>query len=258
VNRTIVIALAGIAVCASYLVVILGIAPERSSGPLAFASVAIPGIVTGVVMASYVIWETRNARGARDQSSELSAQLVRKELEIGRLSTVDEMTGLYSRRAFDDLLRIEVDRFKRHKRPASLLLVAIDDHSASGEPVGRLNKGLLLAELSSIAKDVLRTTDLGCRYTNESLGYLLAETDAAQADLVAGKLRAAVEAHEFAADDGRVGGFSVGQGIAVLSSAVSSAVELTRAAERALADARSEGGGKVQIVELPESESEAA
>ena len=197
VNRALVIVCAAGLVGASYLIVLLGIAPDTTVGPEAFASIAIPGVVTGIVMAGYFLWESRNARNAKMRTEELSAQLVRKEIEIGRLSTVDELTGLYARREFDEIIRLEFERYRRHQREMSLLILEIDDIAELGEHVGSLGKGFLLAEVSAILKHALRTIDLGCRYTNDSLAMLLPETDAAKARIVAGKVQAAVSQHEF-------------------------------------------------------------
>jgi diguanylate cyclase (GGDEF)-like protein len=256
VNRLLVIGIGSVAVCASYLAVAFGLAPDTSVGPLAFASIALPGAVTGVVMAWYVIWETRNVHRATDRSSELSAQLVRREIEIGRLATVDELTGLYTRRAFDDLVKIELARYKRHGHAASLLILEIDD-DGTGDTAGQLSRGLLLAEVSGILKYALRSIDLGCRYTNDSLAVLLAETDAAQARVVAEKVQRAVATQEFRGAQRYDGSpnirLSVSQGIAVLGPAATSHLDLTRAAERALIEARTAGRGELRVVEAAAS-----
>jgi two-component system cell cycle response regulator len=251
-NRALVVTGAGIAVLASYLVVILGIAPDTSVGPLAFASIAVPGIVTGLVMAAYVMWETRNALEARQHSNELSAQLMRREIEIGRLSTVDEQTGLYTRREFDQLLRLEIERFRRHRHTAAVLLLQIDDVTRQGASVGHLSKGLLLAELSDILKRVLRSIDLGCRYSHDAVGLLLPETDVDQALVVAGKVQAAVSEHGFlgqAGDSQTRLHLTVSQGIAVVGPWATSESDVLHAAEQALMDARTAGTDQVNVVE---------
>lgn len=249
-NRTLVLAGSGILVCASYLAVIFGIAPDTTVGPLVFASIALPGVVTGLVMAFYVIWETRNAREAASKTNELSAQLIRKEIEIGRLSTVDELTGLYTRREFDEMIRLEFERFRRHKRESSFLILEIDDIAELSDHLGQLGKGFLLAEVSTIIKHALRNIDLGCRYTNDTLAVLLPETDAAQARIVAGKIRAAVSKREFLGQhqDGKLK-LTVSQGIAVAGPAAKSHVDLMRAAEQALAEARAAGYDQVKVAE---------
>ncbi len=250
VNRAIIIASACSIVTASYLAVMFGIAPNTTVGPVAFASIAIPGLVTGIVMAGYIIWETRNARYANARSEELGAQLIRKEIEIGRLSTVDELTGLYSRREFDEMIRLEFERYRRHKREMSFLILEIDEIAELGEHVGSLGKGFLLAEVSAILKHALRTIDIGCRYTNESLAMLLPETDAAKARIVAGKVQSAVSQHEFLGQrrDGKLK-LTVSQGIAVVSSQLRSHTELMKTAEQALYEARAAGFDQVKIVE---------
>jgi diguanylate cyclase len=251
VNRAVVIVCAVVVVSASYLAVIFGIAPETTVGPLAFASIAIPGVVTGAVMAGYILWETRNARDAKQRTDELSALLIRKEIEIGRLATVDELTGLYARREFDEMLRLEFERYRRHKRQMSLLILEIDDIAELGEHVGSLGKGFLLAEVSAILKHALRTIDLGCRYTNDSLAMLLPETDAAKAAIVAGKIQAAVAQHEFLGqrDDGKLK-LTVSQGVAVAGPAFATHTELMKAAEQALYEARARGFDQAQILEV--------
>jgi diguanylate cyclase (GGDEF)-like protein len=258
VNRALIIVCGGAIVLGSYLAVIFGIAPDTTVGPVAFASIAIPGIVTGVVMAAYVIWETRNARDAKHRTEELSAQLVRKEIEIGRLSTVDELTGLYSRREFDEMIRLEFERYRRHKREMSFLILEIDEIAELGEHLGSLGKGFLLAEVSAILKHALRTIDLGCRYTNDSLAMLLPETDAAKARIVAGKIQAAVSQHEFLGQrqDGALR-LTVSQGIAVAGTALKSHVDMMKSAEQALYEARAAGFDQVKIVEAAEPAADA-
>jgi diguanylate cyclase (GGDEF)-like protein len=249
-NRALVILSAGAIVGASYLVVAFGIAPETTAGPVAFASIAIPGIVTGLVMAGYIGWETRNARAAKLRNDELSAMLVRKEIEIGRLATVDELTGLYSRREFDEIVRVEYERFRRHQRPVALLLLEIDEIAELGEHVGSLGKGFLLAEVSAILKHALRTIDIGCRYTNDSLAMLLPDTDGAKAKVVAERVRAAAAEHEFLGqhEKGKLR-LTVSQGIAVAGPGTSAHTNLLRAAERALYEARAAGFDQVKLVE---------
>lgn len=245
-NRTLILAGSGILVCASYLAVIFGMSPDATVGPLVFASIALPGIV----MALYVIWETRNARHATTTTGELSAQLIRKEIEIGRLSTVDELTGLYTRREFDEMIRLEFERFRRHKRESSFLILEIDDIAELSDHLGQLGKGFLLAEVSAIIKHALRNIDLGCRYTNDTLAVLLPETNAAQARIVAGKIQAAVSKREFLGQrqDGKLK-LTVSQGIAVAGPAAKSHVDLMRAAEQALAEARASGYDQVKVAQ---------
>jgi diguanylate cyclase (GGDEF)-like protein len=238
----------GAAVCASFMAVAVGVAPDSNIGPLKLAGIALPGIVTGAFMVAYISWETRNVKAAEVEAAEAKAQLVRKEIEIGRLSTVDELTGLATRREFDEDIRLEFTRFKRHGRQLSMLLVEIDDIQELGEHVGSLSKGYLLSELSNVVRHQLRASDIGGRYGPETLALLLPETGEEQAKVVADKVRAAVTAHSFL---GQIGGervrLTVSQGVAVATADIASAEDFGRAAETALYEARSGGFDQIAV-----------
>ncbi|HEY8172780.1 MAG TPA: diguanylate cyclase, partial [Dehalococcoidia bacterium] len=174
-KRVIFLAAAGAAVFASYIAALAGPAHQVAGGETA-ASIALPGLMTALVMLAYGVWETRNFRRMKGVADELSAQLMRKEIEIGRLATVDELTGLYTRREFDRKLELEFARSKRHAHALSLILIEVDDITTLGESVGSLSKGYLMSEVSAILRGTLRANDTGCRYTNEVLALLLPET----------------------------------------------------------------------------------
>jgi diguanylate cyclase (GGDEF)-like protein len=221
------------------------------------ASIALPGLVAGFVLTAYIAWEVRNVREAEGRASELSAQLMRREIEIGRMATVDELTGLATRREFDESIRLECSRTQRHRRELSLILLEIDDIAELGENVGKLSKGYLLSEVSGILRDLLRTNDLGARYTNDCLALLLPETAEKQAAVVAAKIRASVAAHQFLGQLGdKAVSLTVSQGIACLASAVDGADALMRAAEQALCEARADGFGQVHVYQPPQHEEE--
>jgi len=260
VKRAIFLLAGGAAVFASYLTVLFGVAPDGSIGGLKIASIILPGIVTAAVLVAWIVWDTRNLRRANERAEELSAQLVRKEIEIGRLATVDELTGLYTRREFDEMIRLEFERRRRHGREFALLLLEIDDIAELGEHVGALNKGFLIAEVSAILKHILRTNDLGCRYTHDSLAMLLPETNETQARVVAEKVRLAVGRHDFLqqVDRMKTVRVTVCQGIALASPAMESHIDLVKAAEQALAEARAAGFDQVRIVRGEASRSQDA
>ena len=56
--------------------------------------VGLPVGATWILMAAYLV---RSAWNSSSHAKELSAQLMRREIELGRTSTVDELTGLATR-----------------------------------------------------------------------------------------------------------------------------------------------------------------
>jgi diguanylate cyclase (GGDEF)-like protein len=219
--------------------------PDGSADPQTLAGIVVPAAAVWLMMAFYIIKQHR--RGATT-AKDLGAQLMRREIELGRTSTVDELTGLATRREFDAMVRLEYGRFQRHGHPTSLLMVEIDDIGELGEQLGPITKGLAVSELASILKQTLRTIDLGCRFTDSSLAMLLLETTGEQSSVVTDRIRAAVEAHTFLShrSDGRYK-LTVSQGVAQLDGGMASHVDFVRAAEQALAEARTIGRDQVNI-----------
>jgi diguanylate cyclase (GGDEF)-like protein len=250
VKRAIFLGLGFCAVLVSYMAAIFGVAPDASVGPAKIASIVLPGIVSAAVLAAYAIWEGRNVHRAQSRADELSAQLVRKEIEIGRLATVDELTGLYTRREFEEMIRLEFERRRRHKRELTLLLLEIDDLAELGEHVGKLGKSYLLSEVAAALRQELRTIDLGCRYTADSLAMLLPETNRTQAFVVAEKLRKRVGRQHFLEEMQQVGvQLTISMGIATVDERMRSHQDLMRAAEQSLYEAKSAGFSQVRAYE---------
>jgi len=250
VKRAIFLGVVAGSLVGSYTVLIFGFASDLAIGPVTNAAVAFTGLSAGLALAAYVTWETRNAHQARDLTESLNAQLVRKEIEIGRLATVDELTGLYTRREFEEVVRLEIARARRHHRPLALLLIEVDDIAELGEHVGSLSKGYLLSEISAVLKRLLRANDSGARYTNDSLAMLLPETGGDQAALVAEKVSSAIAGHQFLGhvqqDAMRV---TVSQGAAVLDRTMDGPPDLMKCAENALCEARARGFQQVFVHE---------
>jgi diguanylate cyclase (GGDEF)-like protein len=251
-KRALILLACGVAVFLSYAVVMVADAPDARVGPVTLAAIVLPGIVTGVVMLAYVSWETRNVRDARAQADELSAQLVRKEIEIGRLSTVDELTGLFTRREFDDMVSTEFERARRHSRELALLILEIDQLESVGEQVGAIRRGYLLAEIAGVLRHSLRASDVGCRFNSDSLVMILPETGGEQAMAVARKVREQVSGREFlTAIHQTAVRITVCQGIAVTLPGMATVGDLIKAGEDALREARIAGPGEIRIAPAP-------
>jgi diguanylate cyclase (GGDEF)-like protein len=234
----------------SYMAVIFDLAPTEGVGPVTVASIALPALVSGLVITAWIAIEARRERETAGLMGDLHAQLARKEIEISRLASIDELTGLYTRRYFDDTIRLEFKRSERHQRPLTLLLLEVDDIAELGEQMGQMNKGYLLSEVGAVLRTMLRINDAGCRYSTDALAVLMPETDAAQARMVAEKINGLIAAHGFMGrrKDGGLT-ITVSQGAAVVpSAAISGHVEMLRAAEGALARAKSNGFGEIHVV----------
>lgn len=245
VRRVAFLSTAALAVFLSYAAVTAGVAPDARVGSVVIAAIAFPGLITGFVMVAYVAWETHNVREASLRAEELSTQLMRKEIELGRMSSVDELTRLSSRKEFDNSLRMEFERRLRYGRELSLLMLEVDLAGRLGDATV---KTYLLSQVASIFRSILRVNDIGGRYNAERLALLLPETDDIRAQLVADKIRTAVAGHELLGLPGegerRV---TVWIGIAVADDEFTSPGQFASAAETALEEAIAGGYNQVRV-----------
>lgn len=186
------------AIAASYAAATFGIADGAGFDPPTLARIAFPALVSALVVILY-FYDRARLRSSQGTVNDLNAQLIRKEIEIDHLSAIDELTGLTTRRAFDESLREEYERSARHERSLALMLLEIDDLATIGERIGRLGKGFLLSEIAGMLHNTVRVNDLAARFSDDTLALLLPETTEQQARVLGEKLRAQVRANTFLA-----------------------------------------------------------
>ncbi|MBI5507946.1 MAG: GGDEF domain-containing protein [Deltaproteobacteria bacterium] len=109
--------------------------------------------------------------------------------EIYRLATVDPLTGVHNRRAFNEVLERELSRARRHKTCMALALIDVDNfkrvNDTHGHPVG----DDVLRELAWRVRSSLRREDFLARYGGEEFVLVLPDTDAVGARSVSEKVR---------------------------------------------------------------------
>jgi diguanylate cyclase (GGDEF)-like protein len=247
VKRFAFLAVGGISVGLSSLAVLFGLGEDPTFNATTVASIALPALVAGFVLTAYIAWDIRQEKDVEGTVKELSTQLVRKEIQIDRLSTLDELTGLLTRKQMVENLDIEWKRALRFGRTLALLLIQIDDPETAWST--KLSKNYLLSEVGSILRANVRAHDVACRYDSERLAVLLPETNGTQACVVAGKIRSQLTTHEFFGRRfGAALGLTLSQGIVVGPSTDLDAPDaLLKAAESALLDARAGGNDQVRL-----------
>lgn len=112
---------------------------------------------------------------------------------LQRLASTDDLTGAYNRRRFVQLVEDEIDRGERYDHPFSLLMLDLDHFKGVNDEHGHLAGDALLQEFTAQAKSLLRGTDRFGRMGGEEFGILLPETDLAEAETMAERVRIATE-----------------------------------------------------------------
>ena len=110
-----------------------------------------------------------------------------------KLSTTDELTGLYSYRYFQDALERETKLAEKNRSTLSLLLLDVDRFKAFNDNFGHKVGDLVLQEISVVLQKSLRDTDVSARYGGEEMAVILRDTPKETAIVIAERIRKSIE-----------------------------------------------------------------
>ena len=128
---------------------------------------------------------------ALDQRTE---ELTLAEQELIRKTPGDPVTGLPTQQTFQEFLEHEWRRAARARTPVSLLLLELDHFKAYDERLGSSEGEACMKSVAAALKPIPhRPGDLLARYGHGRFGVILGSTDAAGAQIIAERLRQAVE-----------------------------------------------------------------
>ncbi len=184
-------------------------------------------------------------------------KMLEQRMEL--LSRSDPLTGMLNRRSFDESLAAQLAHARRYKRSGALLIADLDRFKQINDEYGHTAGDEALRIVSRVFAENLRETDtvgrdeggLVARLGGDEFALLLPETDAAGAEVVAGRLVSAI-----AAEPLEIGGKPVQMGISVGAATFGegdfpTAEELLAAADRAMYVVKAAGGGGASIESRP-------
>jgi diguanylate cyclase (GGDEF)-like protein len=114
----------------------------------------------------------------------------------------DYLTNLANRKAFDEQLRIEQERARRHSRPLSLLMVDVDNFKAVNDSLGHEWGDDVLRMIARTIATTIRQTDFAARYGGEEFVVILPETEVDNALRLGDRIRLAVRENPIATPRG--------------------------------------------------------
>jgi len=121
----------------------------------------------------------------------------RMEEELKKLSVTDNLTQTYNRTKFEEVIKREIKRTKRNGRPLSVALFDIDHFKKVNDAYGHDVGDSVLKTLSQIAKSNMRDIDYLIRWGGEEFILIALDTDLRGAEVIAEKIRHAIESHGF-------------------------------------------------------------
>ncbi len=121
-----------------------------------------------------------------------TAELVRSNEELHRLSRRDALTGAFNRLAAKERLHAEFARMKRAQIPYAVLMMDIDYFKRVNDTFGHDTGDKVLQAVARVLQIHLRETDFLARFGGEEFIALLPNTELHSASEVAEKLRSTV------------------------------------------------------------------
>lgn len=202
---------------------------------------ALVGIVTqkDLVGVAYSRWADL-MRHHEQELREIIRMLERKAARLERVAATDRLTGVANRASFEAQLLAE--QLRPDRAPFSVLLFDIDGFKRINDTWGHAQGDAVLKALVRRVRATLRGTDTLARWGGEEFAVLLPQTDAAEARVVAEKIRHAVAHEPF----DRVGDVTTSVGVAAALGGESDASLLGRADE-ALYRAKGNGRNRVEV-----------
>lgn len=170
-----------------------------------------------------------------------NARLYRQQEE---LAITDGLTGLYLRRFFNQRFEEEINRYHAHGTVFSLMILDVDYFKHINDRLGHLAGDQVLAQISKMLQQQIRSIDILCRYGGEEFALLLPNTNAEGALVMAERIRKNVEKMKFQAIQQSVKvTISIGVGECPLHA--NSMDHLIKAADHALYRAKQSGRNQV-------------
>jgi diguanylate cyclase (GGDEF)-like protein/putative nucleotidyltransferase with HDIG domain len=156
---------------------------------------------------------------------------------------VDELTGLFNRRHFDESVKLEIDRHARYRSMLSLIFLDLDLFKAYNDMQGHTAGDKVLELVGKLVNGALRSTDLACRYGGDEFAIILPQSASNDAFVVAERVRGRIAA-EMSKRDIKI---TASLGLASWPIDGVTSDELVNAADKALYYAKETGGNRTCV-----------
>lgn len=161
---------------------------------------AMVALIVGLIRWRTAMLRRRQALLER-QIAERTADLRAANVRLGQLAITDALTGCANRRHFMERAQEMIALASRHGTPLSMAILDLDDFKRVNDAFGHPGGDAALATAGRIVTGRLRSTDLVGRIGGEEFALLMPQTTAANAGLLAERLR-----EEIAESDAEIDG----------------------------------------------------
>lgn len=197
-----------------------------------------PGALARVIASAEA--ESQRARKGRGMRGELD-QLARENDELRSMAMFDELTGVATRRHFQERLGGELRRARRHGHELCVLMLDLDHFKQINDGWGHPTGDCVLARVGSVLRESLRGSDLPARLGGDEFCAILPNADQDSAVMLAERIRAALSAQPLVTADGVEIRLTCSIGVAALDAARDDLESLLARADAALYQAKHAG-----------------
>jgi diguanylate cyclase (GGDEF)-like protein len=175
-------------------------------------------------------------------ASQISTAVVNSQLYASAetRARIDELTGLYNRRHFDESIEKEIRRDFRYGNSFTLMMLDVDNFKNYNDTQGHIQGDKLLKNVAQVIRNSIREVDLGFRYGGDEFAVILPNSTIENAVVAAERVRKKIE--KDMRDDGNW--ISVSIGLANWPSNGLVPQDVITAADRALYYAKNTGANR--------------
>ncbi|WP_352418851.1 diguanylate cyclase [Proteiniborus sp.] len=160
------------------------------------------------------------------------------------VSSVDKMTGVYTRKYFDSAFKDFIAMARRDGKGFSVIMIDIDKFKNVNDTFGHRKGDMLLGKISNIITENVRKTDLVGRYGGEEFIIILPNATKEEGEAVAEKIRTVIEKSTLISEDYPI---TISLGISSFPEHGQTIDELIEKADQALYVAK-ESGRNISVV----------
>ncbi|HUG52308.1 MAG TPA: diguanylate cyclase [Vicinamibacteria bacterium] len=235
---------------------------EVDSGPSGLDPPSVPGLRTDACAPIFAdqrlhgivcLGGARRRQGEEKELLKMLADL--SGLAIGQVerfkaiqdtANMDDLTAVFNKRFFQERMSAEIQRARRDGTGLSLLLLDIDHFKNYNDTSGHVAGDEVLKKVGQLLKASVREDDVVARYGGEEFVILYPGASKALACRLAQSLRHAVEVQAFPGGERQpLGRVTISGGVATFPEDAVTEVELIRAADQALYEAKNAGRNRI-------------
>ena len=132
-----------------------------------------------------------------------------------KMSITDPLTLLYNRYYFEQYMNeLLITTSKSQSKTLSVVMLDVDNFKLINDTHGHLSGDLILRQIASILKEILRLNDLIARIGGEEIVIVLVDINLEEAKVIAERIRSSIAGYEFMVIEDKTINVTVSMGIA--------------------------------------------